>query len=131
MLTVLIVNLRRADGSVLIPLALLLVSLGVILFEQYRTIERRRPENDGGGSQQEQERVSQLATLNRILALLTDTLSPETVIDTVISSASTIGGLDRRRHLSVARRSNAGAGAQRRAERSVSGGTARPADHGG
>ena len=47
---------------------------------------------------QQKERVSQLATLNRIVALLTDTLSPDTVIDTVISSASTIaevvGGRD-------------------------------------
>ncbi|MEO8396245.1 MAG: GAF domain-containing protein, partial [Chloroflexota bacterium] len=39
---------------------------------------------------QQIERVAQLATLNSIVALLTDTLSPDTVIDTIISSASTI-----------------------------------------
>ncbi len=39
---------------------------------------------------QQKERVGQLAMLNRILALLTDTLSPETVLDTVISSASMV-----------------------------------------
>ena len=39
---------------------------------------------------QQKERVNQLATLNSIVALLTDTLSPDTVIDTIISSASTI-----------------------------------------
>ena len=39
---------------------------------------------------QQKERLTQLATLNSIVALLTDTLSPDTVIDTIISSASTI-----------------------------------------
>jgi len=39
---------------------------------------------------QQKERVAQLVALNSIVALLTDTLSPDTVIDTIISSASTI-----------------------------------------
>ncbi len=39
---------------------------------------------------QQTERAQQLITLNRVAALLSGTLSPDTVIDTVISSASTI-----------------------------------------
>lgn len=39
---------------------------------------------------QQTERVEQLATMNNIAALLSGTLSPETVVDTVITSASTI-----------------------------------------
>lgn len=41
--------------------------------------------------EREKERVSQLATLNRVLPVLTDTLSPDTVLDTIISSASMLG----------------------------------------
>lgn len=37
-------------------------------------------------------RVSQLATLNKVLALLTGTLSPDAVLDIVISSASMVSG---------------------------------------
>lgn len=40
--------------------------------------------------EQESTRADELATLNQILTLLTDTLSPDTVLDTVISSASTL-----------------------------------------
>ncbi len=39
---------------------------------------------------QQTERVEQMATLNNIAALLSGTLSPDTVLDTIISSASTI-----------------------------------------
>ncbi|MEQ8673662.1 MAG: GAF domain-containing protein [Aggregatilineales bacterium] len=39
---------------------------------------------------QQTERVEQMATLNNIASLLSGTLSPDTVIDTIISSASTI-----------------------------------------
>jgi K+-sensing histidine kinase KdpD len=39
---------------------------------------------------QQTDRVDEMARLNNILALLTGTLSPETVLDTVISSASTL-----------------------------------------
>ncbi|GAB4529455.1 MAG: hypothetical protein OHK0046_49350 [Anaerolineae bacterium] len=40
--------------------------------------------------QQQTERLEQMSTLNNIAGLLTGTLSPETVLDTVISSASAI-----------------------------------------
>jgi two-component system, NtrC family, sensor histidine kinase KinB len=40
--------------------------------------------------QQVERRVVQLSTLNKVLALLTETLSPDNVLDTVISSASAI-----------------------------------------
>ena len=39
---------------------------------------------------QQAQRVDQMVTLNHIATLLADTLAPETVLDTVISSASTI-----------------------------------------
>lgn len=39
---------------------------------------------------QQAQRVVQLSTLNKVLALLTETLSPDNVLDTVISSASVI-----------------------------------------
>jgi K+-sensing histidine kinase KdpD len=42
--------------------------------------------------QQQRARVTQLATLNQVLALLTGTLSFDAVLDTVISSASAISG---------------------------------------
>lgn len=81
----------------LLPFFIFLGSLGLILLRRrdaIRSQQRRIQEISTSADQQifrnQQEQVSQLATLNRILALLTDTLSPETVIDTVISSASTI-----------------------------------------
>jgi K+-sensing histidine kinase KdpD len=40
--------------------------------------------------EQQVERVQQLGTLNKVLALLTETLSPDNVLDTVISSASAV-----------------------------------------
>lgn len=40
--------------------------------------------------EQQTARVNQLATLNTVLSLLTGTLSPETVLDTVISSATAL-----------------------------------------
>lgn len=81
----------------LLSFAIYLGSLGLVLLRrhdalraQQREIEELSTSVDTQLYYQQQERVSQLATLNRILALLTDTLSPETVIDTVISSASMI-----------------------------------------
>lgn len=41
--------------------------------------------------QRQTERANRLATLNNIASLLTGTLSPDAVLDTIISSASTIG----------------------------------------
>ncbi|MCC6801571.1 MAG: GAF domain-containing protein [Anaerolineae bacterium] len=81
----------------LLPFFIYLGSLGLILLRRRGAIRSQRMQIQAistSADQQivrnQQEQVSQLATLNRLLALLTDTLSPETVIDTVISSASTI-----------------------------------------
>ncbi len=74
-----------------------LVSLSVVLVRrqdleraQRHQIEALSSTVDNKLYMQQQARASQLATLNSILSLLTDTLSPETVIDTVITSASMI-----------------------------------------
>jgi NtrC-family two-component system sensor histidine kinase KinB len=65
-----------------------------LLIYQERQIDAQRRQIDAlklnTEAQVQQKRVVQLSTLNRVLALLTDTLSPDTVIDTVISSASTV-----------------------------------------
>ncbi|MEP7290251.1 MAG: GAF domain-containing protein [Chloroflexota bacterium] len=75
----------------LASLALVLLRLYEIALAQRRTVEAISSTQERELYAQQKERVSQLVTLNRILALLTDTLSPETVLDTIISSASTIG----------------------------------------
>ena len=77
--------------------AIYLASLALIMVRVNETARNQRLQVEAISSsaerelyERQKERASQLATLNRILTLLTDTLSPQTVLDTVISSASTI-----------------------------------------
>ncbi len=75
------------SSRVLIPLLALTLLIAALALLYHQEITRSRGEDQ---LNQQTERVNQLATLNRILALLTDTLAQDTVIDTVISSASTL-----------------------------------------
>lgn len=71
--------------------AIYIASLALILVRLYEIARTQRLQVAAISSSAERERVTQLATLNRVLPLLTDTLSPDTVLDTIISSASVIG----------------------------------------
>lgn len=82
----------------LLPFAIYLGSLALVLLRRQAAMRMQRREIEALSSSanlqlshNRQERASQLATLNRILNLLTNTLSPEAVLDTVLSSASMIG----------------------------------------
>lgn len=74
-----------------------LASLALVILRVNETARSQRREVEAISSSAERElyehqreRASQLSTLNRILTLLTDTLSPQTVLDTVITSASAV-----------------------------------------
>ncbi len=94
---ILLANLLASGGGGLLPLGGIVVCAGFILYGHSNLARQRRQELDNlslnSSTQlyhQEQARVSQLVTLNRIVALLTDTLSPDTVLHTIVSSASTL-----------------------------------------
>jgi PAS domain S-box-containing protein len=94
------VNLLLAnDYPSLLLLAGIVVCAGVIAYGRTQILRQsRRALNELATTsttrlhRMEQTRIDQLVTLNRILTLLSDTLSPETVLDTVVSSASTLSG---------------------------------------
>ncbi len=77
-------------GIYLASIALILLRVNEITRSQRMQVEAISSHAEYELFRRQNERVSQLATLNRILTLLTDTLSPETVLDTIVSSASTI-----------------------------------------
>lgn len=94
---ILFADLLASGGRGLLPLAGVLLCVGIILYSQSdRARRRRQPQDDLSLSssirlyRQEQGRVSQLEALNRSAARLTDTLSPDTVLNTIVSSAATL-----------------------------------------
>ncbi len=76
-----------SNSGVLISLLALTLLIAALALLYHQEITRSHGDDQ---LNQQKERVNQLATLNQILALLTDTLAQDTVIDTVISSASTL-----------------------------------------
>lgn len=97
LLVLLALNLLMHDVPSLLLLLGVAVCAGVIAYSRTQIIRQsRRALNELASTsttrlhRMEQSRLGQLTTLNRILTLLSDTLSPETVLDTVVSSASTL-----------------------------------------
>lgn len=82
----------------LLLFAIYIASLALIMVRVYEIARTQRLQVAAISSsaelelyEREKDRVSQLAMLNRVLPVLTETLSPDTVLDTIISSASMLG----------------------------------------